>query len=62
MLTLPSSVRLGTPHPEQICVELLTQRGKAKMKVEVFKTDKFEVIKDTPFSKVGEEYISCLNS
>ena len=70
MLTLPSSVRLGSPHPDHICVELLRQRAKAKMKVEVFKrlvqggvqTDEFELIKDTPFSQVGEEYISCLNS
>ena len=70
---LPSSVRLGAPYPEQICVELLRQRRKAYMKVEVFspidkghaqrgvQTDKFELIKDTPFSKVGEEFISCLN-
>ena len=58
MITIPSSVKLGAPHPEQICVELLRQRGKAKMKVEVFKrfeTGKFEMIKDTPFSKVGEK-------
>ena len=40
------------------------------MKVEVLKredkkrgdTGKFEMIKDSPFSKVGEEYISCLKS
>ena len=70
MLTLPSSVRLGAPDPEQICIELLRQGGKAKMKAEVFKrrvqrgvlTGEFELIKDTPFSQVGEEYISCLNS
>ena len=70
-------MRLGAPHPEQICVELLRHRGKAQMKVEVFKrqdkkyTDKFamtkhtgklEMIKDSPFSKVGEEYVSCLKS
>ena len=63
-------MRLGAPHPEQICVELLRQRGKAKIKAELFKrrvkrgvqTDEFELIKETTFSKVGEEYISCLNS
>ena len=37
MLTLPSSLRLGAPHLERVCVELLRKRAKAKMKVEVFK-------------------------
>ena len=69
MLTLPSSLRLGSPHSERVCVELLRNRSEAKMKVEVFKRNKgprvaaqsaqsleeFEIVKDTSFSKVGEQ-------
>ena len=71
MLTLPSSLRLGAPHSERVCVELLRKRAKAKMKVEVFKRndgpntvlpsvaaqslEEFEIVKETSFSKVGEQ-------
>ena len=36
VLTLPSSLRLGAPHPEQICIDLLRRGAKANLKVEVF--------------------------
>ena len=68
LLTMPSSLRLGAPYPEHVCVELLRKRAKATMKVEVFKRkegkyssdaaqspDEFEMIKETSFSKVGKQ-------
>ena len=36
VLALPSSLKLGAPHPEQICIDLLRRGVKAKLKVEVF--------------------------
>ena len=36
VLALPSSLKLGAPHPEQICIDLLRRGEKAKLKVEVF--------------------------
>ena len=66
ILTLPSSLRLGAPYPEHVCIELLRKRAKASMKVEVFKRkegkhssqaaqspDEFEMIKETSFLKAG---------
>ena len=62
MLTLPSSMKLGTmkPHPEQICVQLLRENASARMKVEVFKEEEkyynmFETLMAPISSKVGEK-------